>query len=450
MLSMRRKIAYGLGDMGISLSYFTVSFFFIFYLTDVLRLPPSLAGLAFFIGQLWDSVNDPLFGVISDRTSSPLGRKRVYLLFGAVPFAVSFMLLWLVPSDVGDTLKFVLATAALLLYTTFYSVVTVPYLALVPVMSRDYDERTQITGIKAMLSTVGTILGGVAALLVSRFPSEVDGLRAMAVAFGIVAGLGILAAAQSVRGLETTPVVPPPRGGLVRYARLLRDRNVFILMLFKFLGAVATGALMASLPYFAKYVLNDEGLSTIGLAIYIAVAAACIPAWNRLTHRFDKRRLLLAAMVVAAAILLAIGFLVQPDGMLPFYVGCAFLGIAMSSYLLIPYSLVPDLVDYYEYTTGERHESVFFGLWLTSHQFGIAVAGLLLGLLLQPCRLRWQQGGPGSIRPDGGSARAWGCFPGSRSCWRPWPCSHMRSPAGCTRRCGRRWVVPASRLPTRW
>ena len=202
MLTLRKKIGYGLGDMGISISYFTVSFFFLYYLTNILQLPAALAGLAYFIGQAWDSLNDVFIGELNDRTRSRFGRKRMYLLFGALPFALSFMLLWLAPLNASQAVKFVYATLSLVVYTTIYSLVTVPYMSLVPVMTRDYDERTQITGIRAMLSTLGTILGGGAAMLVSRFPSELVGLRVMAGGFGVLAAVAIFVAAQSVRGLE--------------------------------------------------------------------------------------------------------------------------------------------------------------------------------------------------------------------------------------------------------
>ena len=154
-------------------------------------------------------------------------------------------------------------------------------------------------------------------------------------------------------------------------------------MLFKLLGAVATGALMASLPYFARYILGDEGYSTFGLLAYILCTAAFVPIWNRLSRSHDKRKLLLIGMTAAALVLLGIGLFVQASTTILFYVGCGLLGVAMSAYVLIPYSLVPDLVDYYEYQQGERHEAVFFGLWMTTHQMGIAAAGLLLGGFLQ-------------------------------------------------------------------
>ena len=381
-MKTRNKVGYAVGDMGISISYFAVGFFFMYYLTDIVGMDPLLAGMAFFIGKLWDGVNDPLMGILSDRTRSRHGRKRVYILFGALPLALSFVLLWMVPLGINQWLQFALATLSLTLYATAYTVVVVPYMALVPVMSSDYDERTQITGLRAVLSTFGTILGGGVAMLVSSFSDEALGLRTIAVAFGSFTLVSLLVASRSVKGVEDTvdEDAAITDFDLPRYLALVKERNVLILLALKFLGAIATGSLSAALPYFAEHVLGDEGKSTIGLAIYVAVSAMFIPVWNKLAQRADKRRLLLIGNCASALVLLAIGLTAQGDSALVFYLGCVLLGIVMSSYLLIPYSLVPDLVDFYEHKTGERHESVFFGLWMTVHQLGISFAGLILGV----------------------------------------------------------------------
>jgi Na+/melibiose symporter-like transporter len=221
LLPLRRKVGYAMGDVGLSLSYYTVSFFFLYYLSDILKLPPYLAGLAYFIGQLWNGVNGPLIGVINDRTVSRFGRKRVYLLFGAAPFAMTFALLWLAPLDTSQAVKFTYATLS-------------------------------------MLSTLGTILGGGAALLVSGIGSELTGLRILAFTFGILAMLTIFISAQNVRGLDTPEAAgqSAPRFTLAQYLALFKDRNIDILLAFKFLGAIATGTLMASLPYFARSILG--------------------------------------------------------------------------------------------------------------------------------------------------------------------------------------------------
>jgi glycoside/pentoside/hexuronide:cation symporter, GPH family len=398
MLPLRHKIGYSLGDLGISISYFTVGFFFIYYLTDIVGLAPYLAGLAYFIGKAWDSVNDPLIGAMNDRSSSSLGRKRSYLIFGVVPFAISFIILWTAPLEASQAIKFLYATVAMLLYATLYSLIAVPYMALVPVMTTDYDERTQIIGIRAVLSTVGTLIGGGAALIVSRFTSELMGLRIMAASFSILLIVTIYLAAQSVRNVESDPPNKPSTKLLDwrLYWRLLRERNIGVLMIFKFIAAIATGSLTASLPFFAKHILGDEGRSTIGLAIYIVISAAFIPVWNFLAHRFERRHLLLIAMIILAAILFVVGLFVSSESLLAFYIGCGLMGTVMSAFMLLAFAFPPDLVDYYEHLSGERHESIIFGLWMTVHQFGIGAAGLLLGFFLQIFRYD----GSLAVQPD--------------------------------------------------
>ena len=381
-MRMQKKIGYSIGDFGISISYFVVGFFFMYYLTDIVGLAAWAAGTVIFIGRFWEGLANPLIGIVNDRVRSHLGAKRLFVLFGAIPFAVSFVLLWLIPASAGEWGKFTLATLSMLLYSTAYTLVVVPYMALVPAITDDYDERTQITGLRAILSTAGIVVGGGAALFISSFSDETFGLRVMAVTFGILAALSLLIAARSVKGSEKIVCNPPTRLNWGTYLGLFKQRNTVILLAFKFLGAIATGCLMASIPYFAKHILTDTESSTYGVAIYTISSALLIPAWYRLTHRFDKRRLLLVANTFGAIILFGVAFLVNSGDNPLFFLGCGLLGTVTSAYLLIPYSLVPDLVDFYKNATGEKCESVYFGLWMTTHQIGIAFSGLLLGFFL--------------------------------------------------------------------
>jgi Na+/melibiose symporter-like transporter len=151
---------------------------------------------------------------------------------------------------------------------------------------------------------------------------------------------------------------------------------------YKILSAVATGVLTAALPYFASHVVGDASTATYALAAYTLVGAAMVPAWERLTHHVDKRRLMLASSCAAAAVLASVGLLAAAGSTLVFIAGSALLGAAMSAYLVIPPSLVPDLVEWYQHQRGERHESVFFGLWMTVHQLGIGLAAFVLGVCL--------------------------------------------------------------------
>lgn len=377
-----RALGYATGDLGISIAYFALGFFFLYYLTDIVGLPPAVAGTAVLVGKLWDGVNDPLIGILSDRTRSVHGRKRVYLLYGAVPFGLTFVLLWWIPPGMAPTPAGVLAALLLVLFATTYSLVGVPYQALVPTMTSDYDQRTRLVGYKAVLSAVGAVLGGGLALVVGSRTDVQTALRVMAVAFGVLIAGTTLLAARSVRAYvdrDTSRITPVP---IARYLRMLTERTVATLMGYKVLSGIATGVLTASLPYFADAVVGSPATATYALAAYTIVGAAMVPAWQRASHRIDKRRLMLASSVTASAVLVVVGLLAAAGSAAVFLVGATLLGAAMSAYLVIPPSLVPDLVEWYEHVRGERHESVFFGLWMTVHQIGVGLAGFLLGACL--------------------------------------------------------------------
>jgi GPH family glycoside/pentoside/hexuronide:cation symporter len=377
-----RAWAYAGGDLGLSIAYFAVGFFFLFYLTDLVGLPPAVAGTVILIGKIWDGVNDPLIGVLVDRTRSRRGRKRSFLLFGAAPFGLSFAVLWWIPSNLSVLTAAVIVAILFLAFATTYSLVGVPYQALVPTITLDYDERTRLVGLKAILSAVGAVLGGVIALAVSAQTDVQTALRLLALAFGLAITSTTLLAARSVRpyiAQDTVDIEPVP---LARYVAILTERSVAVLMAYKVVSAVATGVLTAALPFFALHVVGSTSTATFALAAYTIAGAASVPLWSRLTHRRDKRRLMLVSSVAASAVLLTVGLVVSAGSTATFILGSGILGIAMSAYLVIPPSFVPDLVEWYQWRRGERHESIFFGLWMSTHQLGVGLAAFILGLCL--------------------------------------------------------------------
>ena len=270
----------------------------------------------------------------------------------------------------------------LLVFATTYSLVGVPYQALVPVITTDYDERTRLVGYKAILSALGAILGGGLALAVDSQTDVATALRVMAVVLAMVITGTTLVAARSVKSYATADTVEITPIPIARYFRLVTERSVATLMGYKVLAAIATGCLTAALPYFAETVIGSASTATLALAAYTVAGAGMVPIWGRLSRRVDKRRLMLASSLIATVLLVAIGFLATSQSSLLFIAGAGLLGAAMSAYLVIPPSLVPDLVEWYQFRRGERHESVFFGLWMTVHQIGVGIAGFLLGLCL--------------------------------------------------------------------
>ena len=139
-LSFWTKFVYGSGDLGTAISAALRGFFLVFFLTDVARIDPVWVGVLFFANRFWDAINDPVVGWLSDRTHTRWGRRRPWLLFGAIPFGLAYFLLWLVPPFAQTGLIIYYFFVLLVLDTTF-TVVNVPYSALTPELTHDSDER---------------------------------------------------------------------------------------------------------------------------------------------------------------------------------------------------------------------------------------------------------------------------------------------------------------------
>ncbi|MEJ2068719.1 MAG: MFS transporter [Deltaproteobacteria bacterium] len=130
-LTVKTKILYGVADFGISMMHSAVQFFLIFYYTDVVGIDPAIAGLALFVGRItWDAVDDPIIGYISDHIRTRFGRRRPFLLFGAVPFGISVYIIFSAPSGLSNLAAFIVGMGTFLLFDTFYTAVSVPYYAL--------------------------------------------------------------------------------------------------------------------------------------------------------------------------------------------------------------------------------------------------------------------------------------------------------------------------------
>src|SRR5512143_2170158 len=172
-LSFWTKLAYGTGDWGTA-GYGTLrQIFYAIFLTDVVGLEPRLASVAALIGIVWDAINDPIVGMLSDRVRTRWGRRRPFLLFFAVPYGLSFLLLWWAPPFEGQIAKAVFITLAFMISDTMETLVSVPFSALTPELTPDYDERTSLTGFRMFFNlTVSLVTGHSSRDTCSRRPSS--------------------------------------------------------------------------------------------------------------------------------------------------------------------------------------------------------------------------------------------------------------------------------------
>jgi len=192
-LSLKTKLFYALGNWGNTTTTTIFGFFFAFFLTDIAKLMPIYVAAILLIGGVWDSINDPLIGVRVDRVRSRWGRRRPFFLFGALPYALFFIMLWWVLPWSDQLALAGYYIIAYLLYDTAFTVVSVPYSALTPELTEDYDERTTLNGYSQAVSILGGLIAAIAVpVLKDSFSDQKTGFFIAGLIFGVLAFLPYL------------------------------------------------------------------------------------------------------------------------------------------------------------------------------------------------------------------------------------------------------------------
>ncbi|MEB3252100.1 MAG: MFS transporter, partial [Cyanobacteriota bacterium] len=137
--SLAAKLAFGAGDFGPGMTANLLAFSFLIFLTTTAGLSPAAAGSVLAIGRVWDAVNDPLIGYLSDRSQSRWGRRYPWIALGAVPFGLTFFLTWIVPDWASGSARFWYYVVISLVFQVFYTVVNLPYTTLTAELTQDYD-----------------------------------------------------------------------------------------------------------------------------------------------------------------------------------------------------------------------------------------------------------------------------------------------------------------------
>jgi len=388
-LSAKIKVLYGVADLGIAMLTASIQFFLLYFLTDVVLVDPALAGTALLVGKLtWDAVNDPLFGWLSDRTRSRWGRRRPYLLFGAIPLGLTTWLLYSMPSGMAGAKAFLVVLFSYLLFDTMHTLVSTAYSALSPELTYDYDERTSLTTVRMVFSVIGYILGAaattpIAGLLKGLLGSEKAGYSGMGAVLGLIALTAVLITAIGVKEPgrpESRPsALPPLRSVLLTF----KNRPFMQLMAAQFLSSFSFTLLTSLLPFFVIYQVDMEAqISYLMLTMLVMIGLFLYP-WKAVSQRINKGPSYALGLLIAALAVIGSFFLPNKPSLV-LYVIAALAGLGFSAQWVFPWSMLPDVIETDQVMTGERREGVYYGVWAflgkLTNALGIAVSGWALKL----------------------------------------------------------------------
>ena len=449
--NLSTKMAFGAGDMGAGITSNLIAFSFLIFLTEVAGLQPLAAGTVLLIGKIWDAINDPMVGYLSDRTQTRWGRRYPWIFAGAIPFGITFFLMWLSP-DWEDSAKFWYYVLTSVLFQVFFTVVNLPYTTLTAELTEDYDQRTELTAFRLAFSVFGAILalalGLVVTLVVENQQQQYLLLGGLCAAVSVFPTfwcvLGTYPEARRRNVLHKALASGPAISKTSVWAKLKQafKRPTFLAIVAICLGVVAvsqlvklgligvgeawaslllhlmsvlqTIALTGPLIYLIGYFTTWSFLIVIGIYLFawlaLQITASIIPFYatlwmgldsyfipallvqgtailmmfvvNWISRRVGKQNAFYIGMGLWLLVQIALFFL-QPGQTGLLYGLCILASLGVATAYVVPWAMLPDVIELDELQTGQRREGFFYAFMTLLQKIGLAGGLFLVGLVLE-------------------------------------------------------------------
>ena len=337
--------------------------------------------MVLFIGMVWDAINDPLIGIMADRVRTRWGRRRPFFLFGALPFGLSFIMLWWVPPLEATWVKAIYYTFAYILFDTAFTLVAVPYSALTPEMTEDYDERTRLNGYRMSVSVAGGLIAAVLfPLAVTLFPDRKSGYLSIAAIFGILACLPYFLLFVTVK--ERFQEIDRSSMSLWEGFKTVWRNKPFRYVAGIFMTAWVTVNIVGALfQYFLTYWMMIPNRLEIVLGLVQLSALICVPVVVQLSNRIGKKGAYLVGLTWWVIVMVTLAF-IQPNQEVLTYFLAISVGLGIASAHVIPSSMMPDVIEVDELATGLRREGTYYGFLVFIQKVGVAMGLALIQIVL--------------------------------------------------------------------
>ena len=390
-MRLREKIGYGLGDTASSMLWKLFSVYLMFFYTDICGIDAWVVGVLFLVTRIWDSLLDPVVGLLCDRTSSRWGTFRPWLLWGALPFGALGVLTFYMP-EWGAGGKVVYATVTYSLMMIVYSSVNVPYAALLGVMSADPHERTVLAAFRMTFAAAGSMAVVLAVeALVKAFRPWAGPSGSWTAAVAVVAGVAVVLffVTFSTTRERVRPVRTERHPVLVSLRDLLHNRPWLILAGAAVCLQVFNAFRESGTIYFFKYCVAGEAVGTVSFAGVALTGSALFLAVGQLFNiagivlipfaadRFGRRRTLVGALLFTAVFSFAFYF-VRQGGYSVLLLAQALISLSVGGVLPLLWAMSADTADYAERRSGRRDTGLIFSSYSMAQKMGWAVGSLSL------------------------------------------------------------------------
>lgn len=382
MLTVREKMAYGLGDTASNIIFQTVMLFLTFFYTDIFGLSPAVVGTLFLVVRVFDAVTDPLMGALTDRTNTRWGKFRPYLLWLAVPFGLISVLAFTTP-DLSDSGKTLYAYVTYTLLMMAYTAINIPYSALGGVLTSDPKERVSVQSYRFVFGMLGGLLVTASTIPLVQWFGDGDKAKGYQLTMMAMSALGVILFLLCFAG--TKERVSPPKSQQSSFTNDVKSlwqndqwRVLCLASIFLLTGMVLRSTLAI---YYVKYFLGREDLITtfvtIGMVGNILGCACAQP----LAKRVNKIKAYIALQLISALICV-LSFFVASEQVTLAIMMYFFWGFFLQMATPLLWAKMADTVDYGHWKTGIRITGMVYSAIVFFIKLGLALGGALAGWLL--------------------------------------------------------------------
>ena len=381
-LGWGQKIGYGSGDFAFNLYWQSISLYLFYFYTDVLGLPNAMAGIIYAIGSFWDAGTDPIMGYLADRTRTRWGRYRPYLLFVPIPMALGYILLLWHPDDMSVTSLGIVALIGQLVFRLLFTMASTPYSALMARMTQNSEDRAGMAGARMLFAYLGAFsVVALAGGLLENAENDSDAFMSLAIISGLLA--------TAIFWICFAICREPPESDAEELRPTLKQtfaslkQNTPFLIVFAAVILMTTGVTVIgkTMIYFFEYQMGDRNGAQIALMAFGLTGLLVIPFWTFVTLKTSKRFVWMVGSFFLSLALIT--FLFNPaetqNAVILNYIAISF---GAGAFAITFWGMLPDTVEYGEWKTGHRVESMVFGFATFAQKSAVALSALILGVLL--------------------------------------------------------------------
>lgn len=383
-LSWKTRISYGLGDTACNVVYGMIGSLLTIFYTDYAGINPAAIGIIMLISRIFDGCSDVIMGVLVDRTRSKWGQSRPWILWMAIPYAISAVLLFTVPHTTENLKLIYIFVTYNFTATICYTALNLPYGSLSAMMTRSSKERDMLSIVRMTLSPIGRIMAVTFTTpLVKIFG---DNQAAWVKTMAIWATIALVMLILCFKNCEETVVIQAavkkektPMGRTVK--ALLTNQYFWAVLILWMMQNVITSITGTMLPYYCKYILgNDTWMYSVLYLVETLVLIGATMFSPLLLKRLGKRNMSLIGCI--GCLIGQLVFLINPTSF-QWLLGCCVLrGICFAPLNSVIFGMLGDVVEFGQWKTHLRQESFIFAIGSVGTKLGNGITAAVLTQLL--------------------------------------------------------------------